>query len=177
MASLAQGRWIPGKNHPLIGRGGKNDIDHCTGLRMCVKSRLILGNLLWNVKHNDSLQDAVLAWSGLGPATGGKNARGVSDRRLAQGVAALTGTQAETVRRLLKEFENTGWSLTSARHESKDMHEQSGDDDASMTEIGLQPCVVNSALPLLVGSRATRVTAQTLSQRRITSFPAGHWRH
>ena len=151
---------------------------------MCVKSRLILGNLLWNVKHNDSLQDAVLAWSGLGPATGGRNARDASDRRLAQGVAALTGTQAETVRRLFKEFENTGWSLTSARHESKDMHEQSGDDDASMTEIGLQPCVVNSALPPLSreqghpgnGADSESEEDNIISSRPLAALKLNSWR-
>ena len=92
----SQGRvmqWHPGRNNPLVyrGRGGE----------VCDQARLLVANLLWNVRHNGA---AVFA--NAMPAPGGK--QGEKAMRCSV-VAQLLGIPHQTVRGIEKRLDTNGW--------------------------------------------------------------------
>lgn len=90
-------QWIPGTNHPLIGRGGVRG-GLCVGRGLCDKSRLILGNVIWNLSQDAGKQEMVRALS----ASGGELA-------ILRAIAKVTGMSLCTLRNVARGFEKTGW--------------------------------------------------------------------
>ena len=96
-------QWIPGTNHPLIGRGGVRG-GLCVGRGLCDKSRLILGNVIWNLSQDAGKQEMVRALS----ASGGELA-------ILRAIAKVTGMSLGTLRHVAEGFEKNRMEATRRR--------------------------------------------------------------
>lgn len=174
--------WKPGRNHPLIGRGGRRE-SLCHGRSLCIKSQIIVGNLLWNVLHKDDMKPVLQAWA---MCTGYRNHQSATGDRQPESatgddgsdsrnvmvavrmVADMTGMNYNTVFALATKFKKSGWVLQPcgvAKDIAEEFNRKSGQNISEKVPVGEPMHTETNAVPPILMHTDTNALPPILCRR------------